>query len=73
MSPIPIPTTIPVQTLEHLQSQNNTIQLVAAICTIAHSIPLVIALLLQWMTFITARNQAPQGKSVNMQQSATYG
>lgn len=61
MSPITNHTTITCDALEQLQSQNNTIQLVAAIFAIAYGIPLIFALWLQWKTFVAARSQSDQG------------
>ncbi|KAL8692947.1 MAG: hypothetical protein Q9218_002124 [Villophora microphyllina] len=47
--------TVTCAVLEKLQSQNNTIQLVAAIFAIAYGIPLIFALWLQWKSFIVAK------------------
>ncbi|KAL8723254.1 MAG: hypothetical protein Q9181_007325 [Wetmoreana brouardii] len=49
--------------LEKLQSQNNTIQLVAAIFAVAYGIPLIFAVWLQWKTYVAARGHADLGKN----------
>ncbi len=61
MSPFLNHTALTCDTLEHLQAQNNTIQLVAAIFAIAYGIPLGFALWLQWKAFVAARTLSDQG------------
>ncbi|KAL8866909.1 MAG: hypothetical protein Q9174_006003 [Haloplaca sp. 1 TL-2023] len=59
MSPTPSPTaaSITFASSDDLQSQNNTIQLIAVVFAVVYGIPLMFAAYIQWKTYLVARGR----------------